>query len=91
MARRYAGKTSSRNAVVRDRGRHSKTKAAATVTAESTLKERLTALERERDALRDALAKESSRVRELEQLNAQARDRISWALDALHSILQPKR
>lgn len=88
MARRYAGKASSRNAVTRDRGRHSKAKAA---TSANSLKERLAALEHERDTLRAALERETSRVRQLEQLNAQVRDRISWALDSLQNILETKR
>ena len=48
-------------------------------------------LERERDALRAALEREESRVRKLEQMNAVVRDRISWALDSLQSILEIKR
>jgi hypothetical protein len=51
----------------------------------------LAALERERDALRAALEREASRVRKLEQMQALARDRISWALDSLQSILATKR
>ena len=80
MARRHAGKASP--VVPR------KTKA---VTPESSLKERLAVLERERDALRAALEREESRARKLEQLNAVVRDRISWALDSLQAILDTKR
>ena len=88
MARRHVGKANSRTAPVRERGRPSKVK---TVVSESTLKERLAALERERDSLRAALERESSRARKLEQLNADARDRIAWALDSLENILETKR
>ena len=87
MARRHAGKASPRSACVRDRGRRSKAKAA---TPESSLKERLAALERERDALRAALERERSACRKLEEMNALARDRISWALDSLQNILETK-
>src|SRR5262245_13898215 len=88
MARRHAGKVSPRSALVRDRGRHSKTK---TIASESPLKERLAVLERERDALRAALVQEQARVRKLQEMNATARDRISWALDSLQNILETKR
>ena len=57
----------------------------------SALKERLAALERERDALRAELEREQARARKLEEVNATARDRISWALDSLHNILETKR
>jgi hypothetical protein len=85
MARRHAGKTSPRTANVRDRGK------ARTATPDSALKERLAALERERDALRAALEREQERARKLEELNTTARDRISWALDSLQNILEAKR
>jgi hypothetical protein len=88
MARRHAGKTSPLTPLARDRGRRSKAKA---VTPESSLKERLAVLERERDALRAALEREEARVRKLEQKNALVRDRISWALDSLQAILETKR
>ncbi|HET7154765.1 MAG TPA: hypothetical protein VFI87_05290 [Hyphomicrobiaceae bacterium] len=88
MARRHAGKASPIIPLARDRGRRSKAKA---VTPESSLKERLAVLERERDALRAALEREESRVRKLEQKNALVRDRISWALDSLQAILETKR
>jgi hypothetical protein len=88
MARRHAGKTSPRTVHVRDRGRRGKAK---TATPDSTLKERLAALERERDALRVALEREQERARKLEALNTTARDRISWALDSLQNVLEAKR
>jgi hypothetical protein len=88
MARRHAGKASPLTPLARGRGRRSKAKA---VTPENSLKERLAALERERDALRAALEREEARVRKLEQKNALVRDRISWALDSLRNILETKR
>lgn len=87
MAQRHAGKANPRTAVTRDRGRRSKAKTAA---PESSLKERLVALERERDALRAALEQEKARVSQLEEVNATARNRISWALDSLRDILATK-
>ena len=87
MAQRQAGKANPRTAVARDRGRRSKVKAAA---PESSLKERLAALERERDALRAALDQEKARVVRLEEVNTTARNRISWALDSLRDILETK-
>jgi hypothetical protein len=88
MARRHAGKASPRAVSARDRGGRGKVTAA---TPESALKERLAALERERDALRAALEHEQARARKLEELQAVARDRIAWALDSLQNILETKR
>lgn len=88
MARRQAGNTGSRTALARTASTRSKAKIVAT---ESPLKERLSAVERERDSLRAALQREQERVRRLEELNAAARDRISWALDSLQNILDAKR
>jgi hypothetical protein len=87
MARRHAGKAGPRTASTRDRGRRSKAK---TASLEGSLKERLEALERERDALRVALERERERTSRLEEINAAARNRISWALDSLQSILDTK-
>jgi hypothetical protein len=88
MARRHAGKASPTIAPARERGRRGKVKTAAA--PEAALKERLSTLERERDALRVALEREQARVRKLEELNATARDRIAWALDSLQNILGVK-
>jgi hypothetical protein len=87
MAQRHAGKASPRTASARHRGRRGKAKTAA---PEGSLKERLAALERERDALRAALDRERARASKLEEINATAHNRISWALDSLHSILDTK-
>jgi hypothetical protein len=72
---------------VRDRSRRGKGK---TAVPESSLKERLVALERERDALRSALDREKARAGKLEEINAAARNRIAWALDTLRSILETR-
>lgn len=87
MAQRHAGKASLRAVSARDRVGRGKAKAA---TPESALKERVTALERERDALRAALEREQARARKLEEMQALARDRIAWALDSLQNILETK-
>ena len=55
-----------------------------------TPEERIAALERERDDLRAALDEERARRRKLEAVYAAARDRISRALDSLHTILNAK-
>jgi hypothetical protein len=54
------------------------------------LSERLAALERERDTLQQELEHSRSRVRVLEETHAKVRDRIVWALDSLHNILDGK-
>ena len=87
MARRHAGKASTRVVSARDRGARGKASPGA---PESSLKERLIALEGERDALRAALEREQTRARKLEEVHAVARDRIAWALDSLQNILETK-
>jgi hypothetical protein len=84
MAPRRAGKTKPRSVAREGVGR---VKAKA---PEIALHERLAALERERDALRAALAAEEARRRSLEEVHAAVRDRIAWALDSLQSILDAK-
>jgi len=54
------------------------------------LAERLAALERERDLLQQELERSRLRVRLLEETHAKVRDRIAWALDSLHNILDGK-
>ena len=87
MAGRRAVKAKPRSAVARSGGRRGKEK---TPTSAGTLKERLAAVERERDSLRAALEVEQARRRRLEELNATTRDRIAWALDSLQSILDSR-
>ncbi len=76
------------SAGARSRNRRQK---AAPAAIDGTLRERLAAAERERDALRVAFDREQARARKLEEANAAALDRIAWALDSLQSILGPKR
>lgn len=87
-ARRRAQKARTKIAPAREDAQRGKTKA-ATIAAEP-MKVRLSALERERDALRADLQRAEARVRELEKTQAQVRDRIAWALDSLHNILDGK-
>jgi hypothetical protein len=56
----------------------------------ASAEERLAVLERERDALRLELERAEARVQALEKMQALVRDRISWALDSLQSIIQGK-
>ena len=94
MARRRAGKAKPRSAAPRAGGRRGKTKrtvsGAQPAVSGAALSERLTALERERDALRAELELERTRRRALEEVYAATRDRISWALDSLQTILDAK-
>jgi hypothetical protein len=93
MAGRRAVKANPKSAVARTGARRSRTKAPREVApagAGLSLEERLAALERERDDLRAALDEERARRRKLEEVYAAARDRISRALDSLHTILNAK-
>ena len=62
----------------------------AKTAANGSLQERLAAAERERDALREELERFKARQRQLEEAQAKVRDRIAWALDSLHNILEGK-
>lgn len=86
-ARRRAQKARTKIAPAREGVQRGKTK---TAEAGEPVKTRLAALERERDALRADLQRAEARVRNLEKTQAQVRDRIAWALDSLHSILDGK-
>jgi hypothetical protein len=98
MAGRRAGKANPKSApkgaVVRKGAQRGRAKPPpcelAPAGAASTLEERIIALERERDDLRAALEQERARRRCLEEVYAAARDRISRALDSLHTILNAK-
>ena len=86
-ARRRAQKARTKIAPAREgvpRGKNKTSEGAEPV------KIRLAALERERDALRADLQRAEARVRNLEKTQAQVRDRIAWALDSLHNILDGK-
>jgi hypothetical protein len=87
MARRRASKARSDSAPLRARSARDKAKSGK---SGPTLMGRLAALERERDALKEELQRAQARVRQLEIGHAQVRDRISWALDSLHTILEGK-
>jgi hypothetical protein len=65
-------------------------KATATALPDSQLRQRIAVLERERDTLRAELEGAQARVRTLEKTQAHVRDRLAWALDTLHTILQGK-
>jgi uncharacterized small protein (DUF1192 family) len=93
MARRRAGKADPKSAPLRGGGRRGKGKTAAADTApasDTTLKERLAALERECATLRAELKTERSRRQALEEVHAATRDRIAWALDSLQAILEAR-
>jgi len=81
MARRGAGKAKPKSATALGKAGKPRT---------SDLRERLAAVERERDQLRATLDVEQARRRKLEEVHATARDRIAWALDSLQSILDAK-
>ena len=85
MARRRAIKANSKSVSASTRAPRAKAKAGP---AGGALADRLAALERERDALKDELERSKSRLRLLEETQLQVRDRIAWALDSLRSILE---
>jgi predicted nucleic acid-binding Zn-ribbon protein len=86
-AGRRAQKARTKIAPARENAQRGKTKS---TNAADPLKARLAAIERERDALRAELQRAEAKVRELEKTQAQVRDRIAWALDSLHNILDGK-
>ena len=92
MAMRRAAKARSKSAPVGARPERSKAQRGKAKSAASNgrLQERLAAVERERDQLRDELEHFKARQQRLEEAQAQVRDRIAWALDSLHNILEGK-
>ena len=93
MARRRAAKARSKSAPAAARparGKAAKREADGAEPAQRQLRERLAAVERERDALKEELERFKARQRRLEETQAQVRDRIAWALDSLHNILDGK-
>ena len=92
MATRRAAGARSKPAPVGARLSHGKSAGGkhADAAANGTLQERLTAVECERDALKEELERFKARQRRLEEAQAQVRDRIAWALDSLHNILAGK-
>jgi chromosome segregation ATPase len=92
MAPRRAAKARSKPAPAAARparGKAASNKQAAAA-ANGSLRERLAAVEGERDALKEELERFKARQRRLEETQAQVRDRISWALDSLQNILDGK-
>jgi septal ring factor EnvC (AmiA/AmiB activator) len=87
MARRRATKASGKTVSAAARALRTKAKEGKVV---GTSAERLAALERERKSLKEELDRATSRVRQLEETHAKVRDRLAWALDSLHSLLQGK-
>jgi DNA repair exonuclease SbcCD ATPase subunit len=91
MTRRGVAKASGRSAVGAARPAHAKASGSkAKSSAVNGLEERLAQAERERDALREELERFKVRQRQLEEAQAHVCDRIAWALDSLHNILEGK-
>jgi hypothetical protein len=88
MTRQPAKKAKSKAAPARARPRGGKGKKKQA--SDRTVQQRLAALERERDSLGAALAEAQERLRALEKNHAHVSDRIAWALDSLHNILEGK-
>ena len=91
MAPRRAAKARSKSAPAA--ARPARAKAPSTKDAGGPahgLRERLAAVECERDQLKEELERFKMRQRRLEETQAQVRDRIAWALDSLHNILEGK-
>ncbi len=92
MARQLASKARSKAAPGRAQSRSgkAKTKTKTKTEARDPTAQRFAALERERDALRVELDEANERLQVMEKNQADVRDRIAWALDSLHNILQGK-
>jgi len=92
MAPRRAAKARSKSAPAAARPAHGKAPSGKQTgaAANGSLRERLAAVECERDTLKEELERFKARQRRLEETQAQVRDRISWALDSLHNILEGK-
>lgn len=98
MARRHAEKTATQGAAARSagpRGDHSgqpkaPPAAAAGASRIDSLEARLTAMEQERDFWRAQAETLKLRLRAVEDSQIAARDRLSWAIDAVQSILEKK-
>ena len=88
MTRRRASKAGSETAPVAARPEHAARGKA--LPSNGALRERLAAVERECDALRAELERFKAHQRQLEEAQDQVRDRLTWALDSLHSILDSK-
>jgi hypothetical protein len=86
MTPRRGDAASRKAAAARTQSERNKTKAPKPLAAV----DKLTVLERERDALRLELERSEARVEALEKAQSHVRDRIAWALDSLQNILQGK-
>jgi hypothetical protein len=86
MARRRAEQGKAKTAPARARSQRGK----PGIVARDDLRERLAALELERNTLRAELERSEARVQALEKTQANVRDRIAWALDTLQNILEGK-
>jgi hypothetical protein len=98
MTRRRASKAGSKTAPVAARPEHGHEQAheqpkgarGKVLPSNGALRERLAAVERECDALRAEIEHFKASQRQLEEAQARVRDRLAWALDSLHSILDSK-
>jgi hypothetical protein len=94
MTRRRASKAGSETAPVAARPEHGHGQAKAArgkaLPGNGALRERLAAVERECDALRAELERFKAHQRQLEEAQDKVRDRLTWALDSLHSLLDSK-
>lgn len=88
MARRHAEKARGRTVSAPTSTPRARSKPASG--SERGLKDRLAAIERERDSLRSELDRLQARVRALEKTQSHVRDRIAWAVEALQSIVEKR-
>jgi DNA repair exonuclease SbcCD ATPase subunit len=93
MARRRAPKAGSKSAPAGARPEHGRAQSQArgkVLPGNGALRERLAAVERECEALKAEIERFKAHQQRLEAAQAQVRDRLAWALDSLHSILDGK-
>lgn len=64
---------------------------AALAQALERLEAKVKTLQSEKDALRKELAASKSRVKQLEEANTQAVNRIDWVIDSLHNLLEDQK
>ena len=62
----------------------------AVETPAAGLEAKLKAVERDRDAIKAALAVAETRIKDLENHQSDVANRIAWALDSLHNLLEEK-
>ena len=83
MARRPAEKPIGPSA-----GRQKGARAGKVVDVAPTLEQRLAKVEAERDILKAALTTSQAEIKTLTERQAELANRIAWALDSLHSLLE---